>query len=84
MLVLKPIPPNTSVADIYEAGGMEEFKKKTKKDISLNKRALRRLRTACENAKRTLSSASVATIEIDSLFDGYELSIDLISLILIP
>ena len=53
---------------------MEEFKKKTKKDISLNKRALRRLRTACENAKRTLSSASVATIEIDSLFDGYDFS----------
>jgi L1 cell adhesion molecule like protein len=53
---------------------VEEFKKKTKKDISLNKRALRRLRTACENAKRTLSSASVATIEIDSLFDGYDFS----------
>jgi L1 cell adhesion molecule like protein len=53
---------------------VEEFRKKTKKDISLNKRALRRLRTACENAKRTLSSASVATIEIDSLFDGFDFS----------
>lgn len=53
---------------------VEEFRKKTKKDISLNKRALRRLRTACENAKRTLSSATVATIEIDSLFDGFDFS----------
>ena len=53
---------------------VEEFKKKTKKDISFNKRALRRLRTACESAKRTLSSASVATIEIDSLFDGFDFS----------
>jgi L1 cell adhesion molecule like protein len=51
---------------------VEEFKKKTKKDISSNKRALRRLRTACENAKRSLSSATVANIEIDSLFDGFD------------
>lgn len=53
---------------------VEEFKKKTKKDITSNKRSLRRLRTACENAKRTLSSATVATIEIDSLFDGHDFS----------
>lgn len=53
---------------------VEEFKKKTKKDITLNKRSLRRLRTACENAKRTLSSATVATIEIDSLFEGHDFS----------
>jgi len=51
---------------------VEEFKKKTKKDISSNKRALRRLRTACENAKRSLSSATVANIEIDSLFEGFD------------
>uniref|UniRef100_A0A9J7ZUH0 Heat shock cognate 71 kDa protein n=1 Tax=Cyprinus carpio carpio TaxID=630221 RepID=A0A9J7ZUH0_CYPCA len=37
---------------------VEEFKRKHKKDISQNKRALRRLRTACERAKRTLSSSS--------------------------
>lgn len=48
----------------------EEFKRKHKKDITDNKRALRRLRTACESAKRTLSSATVANIEIDSLFEG--------------
>ena len=51
---------------------IEEFKRKSKKDISDNKRALRRLRTACESAKRTLSSATVANIEIDSLYDGID------------
>ncbi|CAO3620612.1 unnamed protein product [Mucor hiemalis] len=49
---------------------MQEFKRKFKKDISGNARALRRLRTACERAKRTLSSAAQTTIEIDSLFEG--------------
>ncbi|XP_076023166.1 heat shock 70 kDa protein 1-like [Genypterus blacodes] len=49
---------------------VEEFKRKHKKDISPNKRALRRLRTACERAKRTLSSSTQANIEIDSLFEG--------------
>jgi len=48
----------------------QEFKKKTKKDLTSNQRALRRLRTACERAKRTLSSATQAHIEIDSLFEG--------------
>jgi heat shock protein 1/8 len=47
-----------------------EFTKKTKKDLGSDARALRRLRTACERAKRTLSSGAQATIEIDSLFDG--------------
>uniref|UniRef100_A0A3B3HR10 Heat shock protein family A (Hsp70) member 2 n=1 Tax=Oryzias latipes TaxID=8090 RepID=A0A3B3HR10_ORYLA len=51
---------------------VEEFKRKHKKDISQNKRALRRLRTACERAKRTLSSSSQASIEIDSLFEGID------------
>ncbi|XP_048859067.1 heat shock 70 kDa protein-like isoform X2 [Brienomyrus brachyistius] len=51
---------------------VEEFKRKYKKDISQNKRALRRLRTACERAKRTLSSSSQASIEIDSLFEGID------------
>merc|ERR1712113_894309 len=50
-----------------------EFKRKHKKDISGNKRALRRLRTACEKAKRTLSSSTQASIEIDSLFEGTDL-----------
>merc|ERR1711868_330179 len=37
-----------------------------------NKRALRRLRTACERAKRTLSASAQANIEIDSLFEGID------------
>ncbi len=48
----------------------KEFQRKTKKDISDDPRALRRLRTACERAKRTLSNGTQATVEIDSLFDG--------------
>jgi len=52
----------------------EEFKRKHNKDLTENKRSVRRLRTACESAKRTLSSANVATIEIDSLFDGVDFS----------
>ncbi|XP_023219678.1 heat shock 70 kDa protein cognate 4-like [Centruroides vittatus] len=51
---------------------VQEFKRKHKKDITQNKRALRRLRTACERAKRTLSSSTQASIEIDSLFEGID------------
>uniref|UniRef100_A0A8C0XNC4 Uncharacterized protein n=1 Tax=Castor canadensis TaxID=51338 RepID=A0A8C0XNC4_CASCN len=51
---------------------VEEFKRKHKKDISQNKRAVRRLRTACERAKRTLSSSTQASLEIDSLFEGID------------
>ena len=51
---------------------MAEFKKKTRADMSGNKRAMRRLRSACESAKRTLSSSSTASIEIDSLFEGHD------------
>lgn len=49
---------------------VQEFKKKTKNDPTSNPRALRRLRTACERAKRTLSTATQTSIEIDSLHDG--------------
>ncbi|KAL5059851.1 hypothetical protein RYX36_031455 [Vicia faba] len=50
----------------------QEFKKKKRVDITGNSRALRRLRTACERAKRTLSFAVVTTIEVDSLFEGMD------------
>ncbi|KAF9026568.1 70-kilodalton heat shock protein [Haplosporangium bisporale] len=50
----------------------QEFKRKYKKDISNNARALRRLRTACERAKRSLSSSAQTAIEIDSLFEGID------------
>ena len=51
---------------------LKEFKSKHRKDISTSDRALRRLRTACERAKCTLSAAPRATIEIDSLFEGID------------
>jgi L1 cell adhesion molecule like protein len=54
-----------------------EFKKKTKIDISGNAKALRRLRTVCERAKRSLSSATQATIELDSLAEGQDFNIAL-------
>jgi L1 cell adhesion molecule like protein len=50
----------------------EEFKCKFKNDLSSNPRALCRLRTACERAKRTLSTTTIATIEIDSLNEGVD------------
>ncbi|XP_047980570.1 heat shock cognate 70 kDa protein-like [Salvia hispanica] len=52
---------------------MKEFKSKTGKDISRNARAIRRLRSACERAKRVLSSAFETPIEIESLFEGIDL-----------
>ena len=56
----------------------EEFKRKNGgKDITENKRAMRRLRTACESAKKTLSVSSVASIEIDSLFEGIDFTTSL-------
>merc|ERR1719498_340129 len=51
---------------------VQEFKRKHKKDITGNPRAMRRLRTACERAKRTLSSSTQTSIEIDSLFEGVD------------
>ena len=50
-----------------------QFKRKHKKDPIGNKRAIRRLRTACEKAKRTLSSSASASVEIDSFFEGIDL-----------
>merc|ERR1712013_13617 len=51
---------------------LQDFKRRHRKDMSKNQRSLRRLRTACERAKRTLSSSTQAHIEIDSLFDGVD------------
>jgi heat shock protein 1/8 len=49
-----------------------DFKKRFKSDLTTSDRALRRLRTHCEKAKRTLSTATQASIEIDSLHDGID------------
>ena len=52
---------------------VDEFKRKNRgKDLTQSQRALRRLRTACERAKRTLSAAAQATLEIDSLYDNVD------------
>merc|ERR1712159_143575 len=49
-----------------------DFKRKHKKDLTQNKRSMRRLRTACERAKRTLSASTQASIEIEALFQGID------------
>jgi len=51
---------------------VEEFKRKHKKDISDNPRAIKRLKMACERVKRTLSSSTTASLELDSLYDGID------------
>ena len=56
---------------------IREYKRKNKVDPSDNKKALRRLRTACERAKRTLSSASQTSIEVDSFYEGNDFNISL-------
>ena len=55
----------------------QEFKKKNKIDITDNSRAMRRVKTACERAKRTLSSAASVAIEIDALADGVDCNVSL-------
>lgn len=56
---------------------IQEFKKKHRKDLKGQVRAVRRLYTACERAKRTLSSSKTAMIEIDSLFEGIDFNLAL-------
>ena len=53
---------------------VQDFQRKHKKDITGNKKSMRRLQTACENAKKTLSSSTSASIEIDSLYEGIDYS----------
>jgi L1 cell adhesion molecule like protein len=52
---------------------IQEFKKKSGLDVSENNKGLRKLRTACEKAKRALSSSSTTEIEVDSIQDGEDL-----------
>ena len=53
---------------------VQDFQRKHKQDITGNKKSMRRLQTACENAKKTLSSSTSASIEIDSLYEGIDYS----------
>jgi heat shock protein 1/8 len=50
----------------------QEFKRKNKIDLMESKKSVRRLKTACERAKRTLSSGNTASIELDSLYEGID------------
>ena len=51
---------------------LQDFKRKFKKDMSQNERSLRRLRTSCERAKRTLSTSTQTHLELDSIFEGID------------
>ncbi|GJS71539.1 putative heat shock protein 70 family protein [Tanacetum coccineum] len=53
---------------------VREFKRKWKKDLTGNKRAMGRLRFACENGKRILSSATQTSLELDGLHAGVDFS----------
>jgi len=51
---------------------IEEFKRKHKKDLTQSARSVKRLKTACERAKRSLSSSTSASIELDALYEGID------------
>lgn len=55
----------------------QEFQKKNKVDISGNTKAKRRLQNSCERAKRTLSTSMNAMIEVDSLHEGIDFTLNL-------
>ena len=52
-----------------------EFRRKTSIDLKENPKALRRVRASCEKAKRALSAATQATVDIDALMDGEDLNV---------
>lgn len=56
---------------------IKEIKTKYKVDVSSNSRSVKRLKVACEKAKRILSSSTVTTIELDSLHEGLDVNISL-------
>lgn len=53
---------------------VNEFKKKHKHDLTTNPRSMKRLKTACERAKRTLSSSATTSVELDSVYEGIDLN----------
>jgi heat shock 70kDa protein 1/2/6/8 len=56
---------------------LQEIKRKHNKDISDNPRAIRRLRSACERTKRTLSFAASTTVEVACLYEGIDFSLNI-------
>ena len=62
---------------ILMAHCINEFYKKTDIDIKSSKKAMRRIRDECEKAKRNLSSSNKAYIDIDSLFNGEDLTLEI-------
>ena len=54
---------------------IQDFKRKHKKDLTENPKSIRRLRTACEKAKRSLSSSAQSSVEVDSLFEGIDYNV---------
>ena len=56
---------------------MEEFKRKSKIDIRGNSKAIARLRLVAERVKKTLSTASQASLEVDSLAEGVDFQVTL-------
>ncbi|KAL4585311.1 hypothetical protein LXL04_009929 [Taraxacum kok-saghyz] len=67
---------DVSILTIVEDTIKREFKKKwSNKDLTVNKKALGRLRCACEKAKRILSFHSHTSIELDGLHDGIDFSV---------
>lgn len=61
---------DTVMVDFFVNEFVRKNKGVSKENLTQNKRAMRRLRTACERAKRVLSSSSTAAVEIDSFYDG--------------
>lgn len=61
---------DTVMVDFFVNEFVRKNKGVSKENLVQNKRAMRRLRTACERAKRVLSSSSTAAVEIDSFYDG--------------
>lgn len=64
---------DTVMVDFFVDEFVRKNKSVQKEEVRNNKRAMRRLRTACERAKRVLSSSATASIEVDSFFNGVDL-----------
>jgi heat shock 70kDa protein 1/2/6/8 len=64
---------DTLMVEFFVNEFVRKHKNVDKSKLNDNKRAMRRLRTACERAKRVLSASATATIEVDSFYEGIDL-----------